>query len=323
MSLVAAAVYRDGKRVRTVSLDDEREWRFTGDEFVWIGLAEPTEPELRALQTRFKLHPLAVEDAAQAHQIPKAEVYGDQLFVVLRTAQFEPGGRIAYGETAIFVGGRFIITVRHGSARAHTELRQHLEAAPILLRHGVDYVLHAVIDFIVDGYMPIVECIETEVDAMERKTLDAFLNRGEITRIFSLRGDIRRFQRILGPTHEVCARLEHLELPFLDAEVRPYFRDVLDHVRRVEGQVDGLREVLGSVFEASLLLEQQRQGEITRRLAAWAAILAVPTAIAGIYGMNFDIMPELRWRYGYYLALAVIVLICAVLYALFKRAKWL
>ena len=146
---------------------------------------------------------------------------------------------------------------------------------------------------------------------------------GEKVRLNVPTGEAQQQLLSTGPTHEVCARLEHLELPFLDAEVRPYFRDVLDHVRRVEVEVDGLREVLSSVFEASHVLEQQRQGEITRRLAAWAAILAVPTAVAGIYGMNFEVMPELKWKYGYYLILAVIAVICAILYTQFKRAKWL
>jgi magnesium transporter len=323
MSVVAAAIYRGGKRMRSVSLDDSQAWRLGRDEFVWVGIVDPADEELLALQERFKLHPLAVEDALKAHQLPKAEVFGNQLFVVMRTASFEPGGEICYGETAIFVGQRFIITVRHASARAHTELRQQLEAAPSLLRHGVDYVLHAVIDFIVDGYLPLVDAIEEEVDEMERKALDTSLSRAEVTRIFTLRRDIRKFQRVLGPTNEVCARLEHLELPFLDAEVRPYFRDVLDHVRRVEGVVDGLRDVIGAVFEASLLLEQQRQGEITRRLASWAAILAVPTAIAGIYGMNFEFMPELKWKYGYFLILGFMLVICGGLYAAFKRVRWL
>jgi magnesium transporter len=323
MSVVAAAIYRGGKRARTVSLDDTRPWRLGRDEFVWVGIVDPAEDELRALQERFQLHPLAVEDALKAHELPKVEVFGNQLFVVMRTASFEPGGEICYGETSFFVGQRFIITVRHASARAHTELRHQLEAAPTLLRHGVDYVLHAVIDFIVDGYLPVVDAIEEEVDDKERKALDAFLSRAEVTRLFTLRRDIRKFQRVLGPTNEVCARLEHLEMPFLDPEVRPYFRDVLDHVRRVEGMVEGLRDVIGAVFEASLLLEQQRQGEITRRLAAWAAILAVPTAVAGIYGMNFEFMPELKWKFGYYLILATIAVICAFLYSLFKRSKWL
>ncbi|MDO1559792.1 magnesium/cobalt transporter CorA [Brevundimonas sp. 2R-24] len=321
MSLVAAAVYRQGQRVRTLTLDDDI--ALGDDEFVWIGLVEPTEGELRTLQARFRLHPLAVEDALKAHQLPKAEVFGDQLFVVLRTAHFQPGGLIDYGETAVFMGQGFIITVRHGSTRAHTQLREQLEAAPSLLRHGIDYVLHAVLDFIVDGYLPVVEAIEAEVDEMERRALDAFLGRAEVTRIFALRREVRRFQRLLDPTNEVCARLEHLELPCVDAEVRPYFRDVGDHVRRVEAMLEALSEVLASVFEASLLLEQQRQGAITRRLAAWAAILAVPTAIAGVYGMNFEIMPELEWRYGYFAVLALIGAVCLYLYARFKRSGWL
>jgi magnesium transporter len=212
---------------------------------------------------------------------------------------------------------------RHGSARAHNELRHQLEAAPVHLKHGVDYILHAVLDFIVDGYFPIVEAIEDEVLAMERHALDAFLSRHEVTRIFNLRRELMRFRRMLGPMEEVASRLEHHAMPCIDVEVRPYFRDVQDHVRRVASLVESLRDVLSSVFEASNLLEQQRQGEITRRLASWAAILAVPTAVAGIYGMNFQFMPELHWKYGYFVVLGAIAAICVVLYTLFKRSKWL
>jgi magnesium transporter len=198
-----------------------------------------------------------------------------------------------------------------------------LEAAPARLRQGVDYVLHAVLDFIVDGYFPIVEAIEEEVLAMERHALDAFLSRDEVTRIFNVRRELMRFRRTLGPMEEVASRLEHHEFPCIDSDVRPYFRDVFDHVRRVASMVEALRDVLNSVFEASSLLEQQRQGAITRRLAAWAAILAVPTAIAGIYGMNFEFMPELHWRYGYYSVVGLIVAICVFLYSRFKYSNWL
>jgi magnesium transporter len=323
MSVVAAYVYRRGQRVRPVALDGAGSLGdLAPDEFVWIGLTDPAEAELKVLQDSFRLHPLAVEDANHAHQLPKVDVYGDQLFVVAKTARLD-AQRIVYGETDIFVGGSFIITVRHGSTRAHTELRDHLEAAPTLLSHGVDYVLHAVLDFIVDGYLPIVDAIEDEVLEMERRTLDNFLSRPEIARLFTLRRELIVFRRMLGPMEEVCGRLEHLELPCLDPEVRPYFRDAFDHVRRVESRTDGLREVLSSVFEAATLLEQQRQGAITRKLAAWAAILAVPTAVAGIYGMNFDHMPELRWSYGYPAVLALIVGVCIGLYIRFKRANWL
>jgi magnesium transporter len=322
MTVIAAYHYRHGRRMEPIALDNPVPCPNDRSEFVWIGLFEPTEEELRELQINFGLHPLAVEDALKAHQLPKVDVYGDQLFVVARTAHLE-GDSIAYGETAFFLGANHIISVRHGSERAHSALRDQLEAAPRLLEHGVDYVLHAILDFIVDGYFPIVEAIEEDVLKMEHRALDAFLDRDEVTRLFTLRRELMRFQRLLGPMADLCAKLEHMELPYLDPEVRPYFRDVLDHVRRIDGMVGSLRDVLTTVFEVSHLFEQQRQGTITRQLAAWAAILAVPTAIAGIYGMNFENMPELKTRYGYFIILGVIAIICALLYRRFKKAQWI
>ncbi|AAK25143.1 magnesium and cobalt transport protein CorA [Caulobacter vibrioides] len=322
MSLIAATAYKAGQPVRVLDLSSPEDLVPREGEFVWIGLAEPDEAELRRLQTAFGLHPLAVEDALHARQTPKVEVYGDQLFVVAKTAHLE-GDRIAYGETDFFVGRQHLITVRHGSARAHTELRAQLEAAPVQLAHGVDYVLHAVLDFIVDGYMPIVDQIEEELQGIEQRALDAFLSRAEITRIFALRRSLMRFKKMLGPMAQMAGALEHHDLPCIDSEVRMYFRDVHDHVQRTEILVDGLREVLTSVFEIASLLEQQRQGVITRQLAAWAAILAVPTAIAGIYGMNFEHMPELKWQYGYYGVIGAIAVVCGLLYQRFKKAGWL
>jgi magnesium transporter len=184
-------------------------------------------------------------------------------------------------------------------------------------------VLQAILDFIVDGYLPVIETIEDEVLAMEQAALDKFLGRDEVTRIFRLRRDLIKFGRVLGPMGEVAAKMTRLDLPCIDPETRPYFSDVLDHVRRVQTMADGLRDVLASVFEISSLLEQQRTGGITRQLAAWAAILAVPTAIAGIYGMNFENMPELETRFGYFVVLGVIAMTCAALYLQFRRAKWL
>ena len=192
-----------------------------------------------------------------------------------------------------------------------------------MLRHGPDYVLHAIIDFIVDGYLPMVEKMEDSVLALEKHMLISFLEREQIRRIFRMRRQVILFQRVLGPMAEVAGRLTHLDLPCIDENARPYFRDVLDHVKRVETMIAGLRDVITSVFEASNLLEQQRQGVITRQLAAWAAILAVPTAIAGIYGMNFEFMPELHWRYGYLAALVLMASICTGLFVTFKKTKWL
>ncbi|CAN7246324.1 magnesium/cobalt transporter CorA [Caulobacter sp. LjRoot300] len=322
MSVVAAYVYKDGVRTREVNLDEDDALATRPGEFVWIGLYEPTQAEMARLQARFKLHPLAIEDALNAHQRPKAEVYGRELFVVARTAQLVEA-QIAYGETAIFVGQGHLITVRHGSARAHTELRAQLEASPTLLAKGSDYVLHAVLDFVVDGYLPIIQALEDEVLDIERRTLEAFLSHAEVKRLFHVRRDLIRFKRVLSPMAEVCGRLEHLETPCLDDDVRPYFRDVLDHTQKVEGMVDALREVITSVFEAASLLEQQRQSAITRKLAAWAAILAVPTAVAGIYGMNFEHMPELRWAWGYPAVMAAIAGVIGWLYVRFKKNGWL
>lgn len=321
MSVVASYVYKDGKRVREAPLTAQGLSLAKG-EYLWIGLHEPSDEEFDVLVRRFHLHPLAVEDALSAHQIPKLEVYGSELFIVARTAQAK-GDRILYGETHVFLGPNYVITIRHGSARAHTQLRAQLEASPHQLKHGPDFILHGVLDFIVDGYIPIIDAIEDKVLEMEQVALDSFLSRADITRLFELRRELLKFSRVLGPMEEVCVKLQSLDLPCIDREVRPYFRDVADHVRRVSSRAAGLRDILASVFEVSNLLEQQRQGVITRKLAAWAAILATPTAVAGIYGMNFEHMPELRWTYGYPAVLALIVAICIGLYITFKRTRWL
>jgi len=322
MTVVAAYLYRDGKRVRPIALNETVNCPADKSEFVWIGICDPTREEMHALKQQYGLHPLAVEDAVKANQLPKIDVYGDQIFVVARTATLE-GDRIEYGETAIFVGHSHIISVRHGSARSHKVLREQLEAQPTLLAQGVDYVLHAILDYIVDGYLPIVEAVEDSVLAMEQKALDTFLHRTEITRIFTLRRHLTKFQRVLGPMAEVASKLVRLDMPCVDPEARPYFSDVLDHVRRVQAMVDGLVQIVLSVFEYSNLLEQQRTGAITRQLAAWAAILAVPTAIAGVYGMNFENMPELKTQYGYYIVLGVIAIVCTLLYLRFRRTGWI
>ncbi|MGV8929173.1 MAG: magnesium and cobalt transport protein CorA [Brevundimonas sp.] len=322
MSVVAAYLYQRGKRVRPVTINERIDCPDDRSQFVWIGLVDPTPEELGTLQQSYGLHPLAVEDAANGEQLPKLDVFGDQLFVVVRTAWLQDGD-IRYGETAIFVGHSHLISVRRTSGRGHAALRAQLEASPALLSQGADYVLHAILDFVVDGYLPLGEALEDEVLAMEQRAVDSFLARAEINRIFEIRRQLIRFQRILAPTSDVVAKFTRLDLPGIDPEARPYFNDVLDHVRRVQTMVDGLRDVLSSVFEFSNLLEQQRTGAITRQLAAWAAILAVPTAIAGIYGMNFEQMPELASPWGYPVVMAVIVSACAGLFIRFKRARWL
>lgn len=321
MTIVAARRYRNGKLVDP-DLPGECEPP-AKSEFDWVGLVEPTDEEIRQVQQRYELHPLAVEDALTKLNSPKAEAYGTQLFVVARTAAKGDGDRIAYGQTAIFLGKDFIVTVRQGSTRAHLDLRRELEAKSERLAEGADFVLHAVLDFIVDGYGPLLEHIEEVVGEVEEGAIGSFPGQARIRRIFRLRRELRRFENIAWQMEEVAGKLAEVRQPAIDPRAQPYFRDVYDHARRAALRTRGLNETLGYILEVAGLLEQSRQGVITRQLAAWAAILAVPTAIAGIYGMNFQYLPELEWRYGYFIVLGVIATICAVLFAQFKRIGWL
>jgi magnesium transporter len=320
--VVNSTVYAGGRRVADVPIDEAGPWAKRPGHVVWIGLLEPSDQLLRRVQAQFDLHPLAIEDAAKAHQHPKLEQYGDGVFIVARTAQMIES-RIAFGETHLFIGRGYVVSVRHGASVSYAAVRERCEACPIVLSQGEDYIVYAILDFIVDNYMPVVEKIHAEVEAIEDTVLATALSQADIERLYMLRRDLLRLRNAVGPLLEVCNRLEHTELMPIDDEMKPHFRDVTDHIRRVREEIDALREVLAFAFEASLMTGQAQQTAITRRLAAWAAILAVPTAIAGIYGMNFEHMPELKWTYGYYLVLGVIVTICATLFLQFRRADWL
>ena len=324
MTIIAAHRYSAGMPAQhALSLDGIEHPLPAEREFDWVGLCDPTAAEMDLVRTQFALHPLAVEDALNPNQMPKIEVYGQQLFIVARTAAIDTGENIAYGQTAIFLGRHFIVTVRIGSTRAHNDLRRRLEADGDRLREGPDYVAHAILDFIVDGYLPILEKLEDSVQTMEERAIDRFPEPSTIRRIFRLRRQFRRFSRVIGPMEAVCERLAGTDLPVVDPTARIWFRDVLDHVRRALARMNGLRDTLTSIVETASLLEQHRQGDMTRQLAAYAAILAVPTAIAGIYGMNFDYMPELHHKWGYPAVLALIISACGGLWLRFRRIGWL
>lgn len=319
--VIAAAAYSEGRKVADIGIEESGAWAARPGHFVWIGIEAPSEPDLRRLQAQFGLHELAIEDALHAHQRPKLETYGDTTFVVLRTAFLEEG-HIALGETEIFLGKGYVISVRHGASASYAKVRQRAEAAPRQLAHGEDYVLYALVDFIVDNYLAVVERLAGEVQALEEHVLEP-LSEARIARIYELRRELQKLRLVAAPAVEVCRRLEHAELPGIDASFRPYFRDVVDHVNRALEQIDALREMLGFAFEAGLLVESARQSEVSRKLAGWAAILAVPTAIAGIYGMNFDRMPELHWAWGYPAVLLVVAVTCSYLFWRFRRAGWI
>ncbi|MCA1406916.1 magnesium and cobalt transport protein CorA [Ensifer sp. IC3342] len=320
--VVAAAVYQNGQRLRDIEIEEAGQWRDRENVVIWIGLHEPDEALLRQVQAEFDLHDLAIEDAGKAHQRPKLEIYGDAIFVVARTAHMADD-QISFGETHLFVGRGYIISVRHGASTSYMAVRQRCESSPAALAHGENYILYSILDFIVDNYMPVVEAIHAEVEELEDRLLRDRLNKADIERLYLLRRNLLRLRNAVVPLVDVCRRHEHLELPGMDAAMQPLFRDVTDHVRRVQEDIDALREVLAFTFEASLMIGQSEQTEISRKLASWAAILAVPTAIAGIYGMNFEDMPELRFRYGYFVVLVIIIGLCVTLYRFFRRARWL
>jgi magnesium transporter len=324
MAIIASRRYQGGQpSEHSLPVDGGARGELPPHTFDWVGMSDPLPEEMDRVSRQFGLHSLAVEDALTPTQMPKVEIYGAQLFIVARTAAIQEGENIGYGQTAIFLGRDFVVTVRMGSTRAHSALRARLENHSERLIEGPDYVAHAILDFIVDGYEPVLERLEDGVQVLEERAIDAFPEPSTIRRIFRLRRQFRKFTRIIGPMEEVCERLATTEQPTIDPGARIWFRDVLDHVRRTMTRMTMLRETLASIVETAALLEQHRQGDMTRQLAAWAAILAVPTAIAGIYGMNFDYMPELHSKWGYPAVWALIVGICGGLWLRFRKIGWL
>jgi magnesium transporter len=321
MSEVTAAIFRDGKFVEHVALDASI--RPSGEsEFIWIEVLDPVDTDFTVLQERFRLHSLAVEDAMRPAQVPKVDIYDDQIFVVLKIARLE-NDAIKYGEIDAFLSGHHIITVRHAADRGDAHAHGRFQSGPKATQTNPDFILHAILDFVVNGYFPVVQMIEDEVLAMEQHLQDALLDRGEITRLFRLRREAIHFQHLLTRMSDVCRKLTNLDIPCISAAAKPYFRDVHDHLIRLDAMVSGLVDVIRTAFETSSLLEQQRQGIITRQLAAWAAILGVPAAIAGIYGMTFPTMPELYAPYGYAIVVGAMLAICLGLYIRFKKLRWL
>jgi magnesium transporter len=324
--IVDCAIYEDGER-RAGDLDVAQAARAAGDgstpAFAWLGVHEPTPEEFDAVRREFDLHELAVEDAVEAHERPKLEVYGETLFVVLKTLRYIDSEEvIRSGEIMLFVNPAFVITVRHGDASDLHPVREAIEKRPDLLRCGPGAILHAVIDRVVDDYEPAVQGIEVDIQQVEEQVFsDAGGNPAQ--RIYRLEREVLEMQRAVVPLAAPVDRLARGHFDLVSPEMRDYFRDVHDHLLRVAGRVEGFRDLLSSALQANLTQVTVRQNADMRRISAWVAILAVPTMIAGIYGMNFRYMPELSWRFGYPAVLLVIVVVCAALYRAFRRAGWL
>ena len=322
--VVNCVAYAGGRRVGDVAVPDISEVLQGPGDFVWLGLHEPGEKLLREVQQEFGLHDLAIEDALRAHQRPKIEQYGETFFIVLRTAQLgRDSGRIEMGETHLFVGARFVVSVRHGASLSYADVRARLEAAPHLLAKGPGFVLYAIADFIVDHYFPVVEGLEEQLGELEEEIFEEALSREPAERIYRLKRDLLTLKRAVSPLVDVFNRLMRFDLPLISDDTRPYIRDVFDHVVRINEMVDGLRELSTSARDVNLSIVSVSQSESMKKLAAWAAIIAVPTMIAGVYGMNFKVMPELDWWLGYPFAIALMLGACGYLYARFRRAGWL
>jgi magnesium transporter len=322
--IVDCAIYEDGRR-RDGSVDLHDAYRACrrGGKFAWIGMYEPTAEEFDSLQREFDLHPLAVEDAIHAHQRPKLEVFDDMIFIVLKTARYrDPTEVVELGEILIFLGKDYILTVRHGEASALKRVRERLEADPELLKHGPGAVLHAIVDQVVDDYAPALAGLSEDIEQVENEVFsDDRTNPAE--RIYRLKREVLEFNRAAAPLVDPVDRLAKGHYEQVHPEVRAYFRDVNDHLMRVHEQLEGYRDLLTSILGANLAQVTVRQNADVRRISAIVAILAVPTALAGIYGMNFEHMPELGWTFGYPLVIGVMVIICAVLYRFFRRVGWL
>ncbi len=323
--IVNCAVYTGGCKVADIPLDQAGEWAARDGHFVWIGLHEPTEDEMHLVQAELDLHDLAVEDAHRAHQRPKIEEYGDGLFVVLRAAQWNETKRtIERGETHVFVGPRYVVSVRHGETGSYALVRERCQATPTHLAYGPGFVLYAIMDFVVDNYFPVLEAMEDRVEQLEKRIFGDRPDRDAALRIYETKRRLITMKRAVSPLVEVCNRLIRYDAhTLIPDEVRPYFRDVYDHVVRINDAVDGLRELLSSALDANLAMTSIRQNDVMKQLAGWAAIVAVPTLLAGIWGMNFEFMPELRRPWGYPLALALIGGVMGLLFFRFRRAGWL
>lgn len=321
MSAVQGAVFRDGVIVERVPLAASTP-RNDSTEFIWIELHQPTDEDFEVLRERFQLHGLAVDSSMSPGHVAKVDLYDDQLFVVMRFARLEDD-EIRYGETEAFVSKRHIITVHHENGDQFLGVRERFDSGIRSALVRPDFILHAIMDFVVDSYFPVIQMIEDEVLAIEQQLLDGSLARGGVTRLFMLRRQAIRFQHVVTGMLDVCGKLINLDVPCIGADVRPYFRDVHDHLIRLDGMIAGLVEIIRAVFEASTLMEQQRQGIIMRQLTAWAAIFGVPAAIAGLHEMIFERTAEPVTSLGYFIAIGLMLLVCLILFIRFRRLGWL
>jgi len=320
--LVNSVAYRDGKKIADVAREEIRTYLERNDCIVWVAVRDPELHELDLLEEEFDLHPLAIEDARHGHQRPKFEEYGDSLFFVMH--MIEPDGDdLRVGEVEIFVAKNYVLSVRSRSERNFADVRARCEREPELLQHGTGYILYALMDAVVDRYFPILDDIETKLENIEDRIFAGTSPRANIEALYDLKQQLVTLKHATAPLLEAVGKLHGGRVPHLCNGLGDYFRDVSDHLGRINQSIDAARDMITTAISVNLSLITLQENEVTKRLAGYAALVAVPTLIAGIYGMNFEHMPELRWQWGYPLSLAAMVIIDSYLFYRFRKAKWL
>jgi magnesium transporter len=324
--LVNCVAYQNGRKLGDIPVEDISEYVKRPDCFVWVALKDPTPADLDQMAEEFSLHPLAVEDAKTGHQRPKIEEYGDSLFAVVHTVERAPEDAdepLLVGEVAMFVGRNYLLSVRLRTQKGFADVRARTEREPELLKHGSGYVFYALLDTIVDRYFPILDSLESDLEAIEEQIFVRNSARSNIEALYALKRQLMVLKHAVDPMIEGIGKLYGGRVPQLCSGLQDYFRDVYDHLVRIHATIEGIREMLTTAIQVNLGMINLNETEVTKKLAGWAALIAIPTLIAGIYGMNFKVMPELEWAYGYLFSIALMIGIDIVLYAWFKKIRWL
>lgn len=320
--LINCTVYQEGAKLRDISVAEISDYVSHPDCFVWVALRDAEPAELEEMQIEFGLHELAVEDARHGHQRPKIEEYGESLFTVMKPLEIVDGA-LTVGEVAVFAGKNYVLSVRSRSRQNFLSVRERCEREPHLLSQGAGFVLYALMDAVVDRYFPVIDALESELEIIEGQIFAKGSARSNIERLYELKRKVMVLKHAVAPLLEAAASLHGRWAPPVCANTQEYFRDVYDHLARINTSVDAIRDTLDIAIQVNLSMVAIEHSEVNKRLAAWAGIFAVATALVGVWGMNFEIMPELKWRYGYPVALFLIATICGVLYVRFKRVGWL
>ncbi len=323
--LINCVVYQNGSKLAEISVAEISDYLDRPDAFVWVALKDATPEELEEMQHEFGLHELAVEDALHGHQRPKVEEYGASLFSVFHLIEpaTDSSGELNVGEVDVFTGKNYVLSIRNRSSKGFLGVRERCEREPELLRHGSGFVLYALMDAVVDRYFPILDNFETELETIEKEIFTQGAARKNIERLYELKGRVMILKHAVAPLLEGASKLHGGRVPQICSGVQDYFRDVVDHLSRINALIDNMRDTIGTAIQVNLAMVTIEESEVTKKLAAWASIFAVCTAFAGIWGMNFEAMPELKWRYGYLMALSMILLACGLLYRRFRKVKWL